>query len=298
MEIRQLKYFIAVAEERNISRAAARLHISQPPLTRQIQLLEEQLGAQLFKRTHWGVELTAAGQLFLDHARQIKAHMEQAGELTRRAGLGEIGRIDVGVFGSAMLGIVPQILNRFSASHPDVELVLHNAPKGPQIEALHRGRIMLAFDRYLPESPELCVETVCAEPLFVALNTRHPLADETAVSIEALRDEALIGEQDSSVFVATRELFAHHGFSPRTLQKAADMIAATVMVAGGFGTALVPDSVRSLQLPNVVYRPLIGAFPSPILLHCAWRRDETSPLLDALLGSVREFSREHAAAHQ
>ncbi len=295
MEIRQLKYFIAVAEERNISRAAARLHISQPPLTRQIQLLEERLGAQLFKRTPWGVEPTAAGEIFLAHARQITAHMEQAAELAWRAGQGLVGRIDVGVFGSAMLGIVPQILNRFSASHPDVELVLHSAPKAQQIEALHRGRILLALDRYLPETPGLTLETVCAEPIYVALNTRHPLAACEVVQVAQLRDEALIGERDSSVFLATRELFASAGFQPTTRQEAVDLIAATVMVAGGFGTALVPDSVRSLQLPNVVYRPLRGASTPQVLLHCAWRSEETNPLLDALLAEVRLFGVEHAA---
>ncbi|HSD39509.1 MAG TPA: LysR family transcriptional regulator [Rhodocyclaceae bacterium] len=295
MEIRPLKYFIAVAEEGNISRAAARLHISQPPLTRQIQLLEEQMGAALFKRTPWGVELTEAGTIFLEHARQIKAHIEQASELARRAGQGQIGRIDVGVFGSPMLDIVPQILNHFSASHPDVELVLHSTPKGPQMEALHRGRIMLAFDRYLPETPELCVETVCAEAIYVALNTRHPLASQDEVRVEQLREEPLIGEQDASVFTATRELFRQAGFEPHVQQKAADMIGAAVMVAGGFGTALVPESIRSLQLPNVVYRPLIGAVETRVLLHCAYRRNESSPLLTALLETVRTFQQQHAA---
>ncbi|KAF7599563.1 MAG: LysR family transcriptional regulator [Candidatus Dactylopiibacterium carminicum] len=287
MDVRQLKYFVAVAEERNISRAAERLHISQPPLTRQIQQLEEYTGAQLFRRTHWGVELTDAGELLLTHARQILAQVALADELTRRAGRGEAGRLDVGVYGSAMLGIVPQILNGFSASRPEVELVLHNAPKGAQIEALHRGRILVAFDRYLPESPGLRIEPVCAEPVLVALNARHPLAAQSEIAIASLRHEAFIGEQDNAVFTATRDLFRQAGFEPRVRQRATDMISATVMVAGGFGTALVPASVRALQLPNVVYRPLAGEVR--VLLHCAWRGDEQSPLLLALLHAVRAF---------
>ncbi|MDQ7988959.1 MAG: LysR substrate-binding domain-containing protein [Candidatus Dactylopiibacterium sp.] len=296
MEIRQLKYFIAVAEERNISRAAARLHLSQPPLTRQIQQLEAQLGATLFVRTHAGMELTTAGRLFLDHARQIKSHMEQAAELARRASDGHIGRLDIGVFGSAMLGIVPQILNSFTASHPEVELVLHSAPKGPQIEALAHGRILIAFDRYLPESDALRRETVSSEPVYVALNTRHPLSLKPAIEVADLRGEALIGEHNWSVFIATRELFAHHAFEPHIPQQAPDMITATVMVAGGFGIALVPASVRSLQLPNVVYRPLAGELPANVLLHCAWRRqDEDNPLLGALLATVRAFGRSFEA---
>lgn len=289
MEIRQLKYFIAVAEERNISRAAARLHISQPPLTRQIQMLEEKMGVVLFKRTHWGVELTHAGRMFLEQARQIESQLEWAGEQARRAGKGQIGCIDIGVHGSSMLNIVPQILNAFFATHPDVERVLHSAPKGVQIEALCRGQVMIAFDRYWPSSPELCVELVCEEPIFVALNERHPLAAHTQIDIEQLRNEPLIGEQDASVFTATRELFERHDFVPQVLQKAADMIAAAVMVAGGFGTALVPESVRSLHLPNLVYRPLAAELDASVQLHCIYRRDETSPLLLALLDVVRMF---------
>lgn len=289
MEIRQLKYFIAVAEERNISRAAVRLHISQPPLTRQIQALEEQLGVTLFRREHWGVELTPAGENFLPQARQIQTQLEIASELAQRAGLGQVGRIDIGVFGSAMLNIVPQILHAFAVSHPDVERILHHAPKNAQIDALLRGRTMVAFDRYLPAVPQLATELVCEEAIYVALNIRHPLAGEASIRIEQLRHEPLIGEQDSSMFFATRDLFAHHGFEPSTFQKANDMIAAAVMVAGGFGTALVPESVCSLQLPNLVYRPLIDDIDAKVQLHCAYRRDETSPLLHALLDTVRQF---------
>ncbi len=290
MDIRQLKYFIAVAEERNISRAAARLHISQPPLTRHIQSLEEELDVRLFTRTNWGVELTQAGEALLNHARNIKSHVDLATEQARRAGKGLVGRMDIGIFGSAMLNIIPRILNQFVESHPDVEIVLHSAPKGRQIEALHQGRILIAFDRYLPESPELMVELVCREPILVALNVRNPLAKKTCLHLSELRHEALIGEQDPSVAMATQSLFKLLGFEPVFSQKATDMISAAVMVAGGFGSSLVPESVQNLQLPNVVYRPLVTDNGSPqIDLHCAYRRDETSPLLFELLKTVREY---------
>lgn len=293
MEIRLLKYFIAVAEEGNLSRAATRLHLSQPPLTRQIQQLEARLGARLFDRNARGMTLTAAGTLFLEHARQIAAHMEQAGELARQAGEGRLGRLDVGVFGSAMLGILPQILNSFSAARPDVELVLHSAPKTEQLEALARGRVLIAFDRHFPDSDLLEIETVCTEPVFVALNTRHPLAPRERIPVVALKGEDLIGEQHWSVFAATRPLFAAAGIEPHVTQQAPDMITAAVMVAGGFGTALVPASVRSLQLPNVVYRPLEETASVP--LHCAWRRDTSNPLLDAMLATMRAFRRSREA---
>ncbi|MDR3413854.1 MAG: LysR family transcriptional regulator [Formivibrio sp.] len=293
MDIRQLKYFITVAEERNISRAATRLFISQPPLTRHIQALEEELNVQLFTRTSWGVELTQAGEALLHHARNIKTHVELATEQARRAGKGQSGRIDIGIFGSAMLNIIPRILNDFVETHPDVKVVLHSASRGRQIEALHQGRILIAFDRYLPESTELKVELVSREPILVALNQRNPLASKVAITIADLRHEPLIGEQDSSVFAAAQSLFRHHGYEPMVVQKAVDMISAAVMVAGGFGSALVPESVQNLQLPNVVYRPLVSEVDSMIDLHCAYRKDERSPLLAALLESVRAYCTRH-----
>ncbi|MDR3413664.1 MAG: LysR family transcriptional regulator [Formivibrio sp.] len=298
MDIRQLKYFIAVAEERNISHAAARLNISQPPLTRHIQSLEEELGVQLLTRTNWGVELTKAGESLLNHARNIKTHIELATEQVRRAGSGQEGRIDIGIFGSAMLNIIPLILNDFVETHPDVKVVLHSAPRGQQIEALHQGRILIAFDRYLPESTELQIELVGREPILVALNQRNHLSTQQTIDIEDLRNEPLIGEKDSSVFSAAQALFRHHGFEPLIVQKAVDMISAAVMVAGGFGSALVPESVQNLQLPNVVYRPLVSEVDSLINLHCAYRKDEQSPLLAALLEKVHAYRTRNQVASQ
>jgi DNA-binding transcriptional LysR family regulator len=287
MDIRQLKYFITVAEEQNIGRAAVRLHVSQPPLTRQIKALEEELGVLLFTRTHWGVKLTQAGESLLEHARNIRAHVDLAREYAQRAGNGQIGRIDVGMYGSAMLNIVPQILNSFVAGHPDVKVVLHTLRKGPQIEALHQGRILIAFERYIPESQGLQIELVGKEPLRVALNKRNPLADQPFIHVDQLRSELIIGEVDPSA--AIKNLFSKHNFEPLFVQKATDMISAVVMVAGGFGTAIVPDSLQTLQLPNVVYRPLITDADILIDLHCAYRTDERSPLLRALLETVREY---------
>lgn len=294
MDVRRLKYFIVTAEERSISRAAERLHITQPPLTRHIQSLEEELGVLLFTRTSWGVELTQAGVALLKHAHNISAHIELATEQIRRVASGQAGRIDIGVFGSAMLSIIPQLLRSFSSTHPDVKIVLHNTPKERQINALHQGRILAAFDRYLPEFPNIRAEVVCREPVWVALNQNNPLAELERVSLEDLRNEPLIDEQDPSVFIACRELFKHHGFEPIVVQKAADLISATIMVSGGFGTALLPESILNMRLPNVVYRPLVTEVECLIDLHCAYRKDEESPLLDQLLECVHAFTRNAA----
>lgn len=287
MDIRQLKYFIAVAEEQHIGRAADRLHISQPPLTRQIHALEAELGVLLFTRTKWGVKLTQVGEYLLDHARDIKAHVELVKEHAKHVSKGQVGRIDAGVYGSAMLNVIPQILDSFSASYPGVKVVLHTLNKGRQIDALHRGQIMIAFERYIPKSKGLKVEQVCAEPLCVALNERNPLSKLASIRMDQLRGEPIIGEVVPSV--AVKQLFDRHCFEPIVAQKSEDMISAAVMVAGGFGTAVVPASLQNLQLPNVVFRPLEEGAETLIELHCAYRSDENSPLLHALLETVRQY---------
>ncbi|MDR0578315.1 MAG: hypothetical protein LBI87_12505 [Candidatus Accumulibacter sp.] len=195
--------------------------------------------------------------------------------------------MDVGVFGSAMLNVVPEILNTFTARNPDVKVVLHTLNKARQIEALHRGQILIAFERYLPESKGLCIENVYDESLCVALNARNRLTESSCIELEQLRDEPIIGEVNPSITI--KALFEKYRFDPIVVQKSQDMISAVVMVAGGFGTAIVPASMKNLQLPNVVYRPLRSGAESPIELQCAYRGDEQSPLLRTLLETVREF---------
>ena len=294
MDVRRLKYFIVTAEERSISRAAERLHITQPPLTRHIQSLEEELGVLLFTRTSWGVELTQAGTALLKHAHNISAHIELATEQIRRVAAGQAGRIDIGVFGSAMLNIIPKLLNTFSATHPDVRVVLHNTPKERQINALQQGRILAAFDRYLPELPNIASVRVCREPIWVAVHSGNPLSRLPRISIDDLRNEPMIDEQDPSVSIACRELFKLHNFEPVVVQNAADLIAATIMVSGGFGTTLLPESILNLRLPDVIYRPLVSEVDCMIDLHFAYRKDEESPLLEELLECVRNYR--HLAA--
>ena len=289
MDISRLKYFIVTAEEQSINRAAERLHITQPPLTRHIQSLEKELGVVLFNRTSRGIELTEAGKTVLNHAYAIKTQVELATEQVRKVSRGQAGRIDIGVYGSAMLDIIPKILSDYSASHSDVKVVLHVAPKNCQIEALLRERILVAFDRYLPETPELNSELVDREKLWIALHRDDPLAQKSAVSLDDLRFARLIGEQDPCLYLACRALFEHYNFEPLVVQKAVDMISAVAMVAGEFGSAFVPESVLSLKLPNVVYRPVHTDFECFIELHCAYRKNERSPLLRSLLGCIRSY---------
>ncbi len=155
MEIRQLKYFVAVANELSIARAAVQLNISQPPLTRQIQQLEEDLGAQLFVRSVKGVELTEAGRTLLADAKSVLALVDLAAERAKRASQGLIGRLDIGTFGAGVYDIVPRILRRFRSLYPEVKIVLHAMNKDQQIEALRQRRISIGFNRLVPKHPDI-----------------------------------------------------------------------------------------------------------------------------------------------
>ena len=296
MNIRQLKLFVAVAEERNFGRAAVRLHMSQPPLSRQIKALEEDLGVLLFKRTPLGVELTQAGKTLMKDAYNINALVDQATERAQRAGRGQVGILDVGIFGAAIFDTIPSILSTFTQSHPEVKLVLHNAQTAAQIEAVRQGRVLLAFDRFVPSEPDLAVELVARESLVVALNQHNPLARKDRISICDLASEKLITGimTRSNLADQTMALFHDLGIEPNIVQQVSDVMTAAALVASGYGTALIPASIMNLQLPNLVFRPLETSGDAFLELHCFYLRNEESPLLGALLDVVREFRQTHA----
>lgn len=291
MELRQLKYFIAVAEELNFGRAAARLHLSQPPVTRQIQALEDELGAQLFVRTPKGVVLTPAGEALLRDAISIRTLVAQAVDRAQRAGRGQTGVLDVGVYGSSALNIVPKILAAFTKTHPDVKILLHNAHRSLQIEALRQGRILIAFDRYIPDDEDLAVERVARERLLVALHANHPLASRPVISVGDLRGEPMImpGGLNALTANVALSLCRAHGLEPNVAREVSDVITGVTLVACDQGLALVPESATSFQLPSLVYRPLKEGNENFMELHCLYLKREQSPLLRELLQTVRSY---------
>nr|WP_321240687.1 LysR family transcriptional regulator [uncultured Tolumonas sp.] len=296
MDIRQLKYFIAVAEEQNFGRAAERLHRSQPPLTRQIQMLEEELGVLLFRRTAKGVELTQAGATLQRDAMNILTLVQQATERAQLAAKGQIGILDVGVYGSSALNTIPTILSAFSDQHPEVEIRLHNAHRSVQIEALRQRRVLIAFDRYMPEEDDLAVELVAKEPLAVVCKQNHPLAAKQTISIEDLKNEpmGMPAALNTLTANAALNLCRAHGFEPKVATESTDVITALITLASGHGgVGLVPASVSNLQIPGLVFRPLKEASESFMELHCLYLKDEQSPLLQELLQVVHEYRGEN-----
>lgn len=290
MDLRHLRYFIAVAEELNIGRAAARLHISQPPLTRQIQQLEEELGARLFNRTPRGVELTEAGQLFLEEARNIRSVVEQATERTQRAGQGKLGRLDVAIFGSAILDAIPKVLLAFRSNYPEVKVVLHTMTKAEQIEALRQRRISVGFNRMLAPQDDIDVQPVMVERLLLAVPTSNPLAQRESIPFRELEGQPMVlfptgarpNFMDKVIGLCTDS-----GFDPHISQEVGDAVTGVALVAAGFGVCLVPESATTLKLPGVVYRPLTDTpAGSSVDLCCIYRRDDTSPIVAAFRQTV------------
>ena len=295
MDLRSLKYFIAVAEERNIIKAATRLHISQPPLTRQIKQLEEELRAILFIRTPRGVELTDAGETLLVEARNLIALAELAAERTYKAGQGLLGRIDVGLFGSAVFGVIPKILLAFRQTYPNVTMILHNLNKVQQIEALRQRRLTVGFNRLVEATADIQSEQIIAETLFVAINKANPLAKKKQIAWTELAHHPLVlfpSEGRPNFIDRVLELCRQDGFLPKVVQEVGDAVNGVALVASGFGLCIVPDSATNMRIPGVVYRPLLREPTPEVDLSCLYRSNDESPILREFLAIARTFRKD------
>lgn len=293
MDMRHLNYFIAVAEEENIGRAARRLNISQPPLTRQIHQLEDELGVMLFVRTPRGVEMTEAGVLLLEQARNIRTLVDQTIEQTQRAGQGRLGRLDIGIFGSAILDVVPKLLMAFHSQYPGVRVVLHTMSKAEQIEALRQRRISVGFNRLLTPLEDIEVRPVLTESLLVALQADHPMAAREKVSFSELAGHPMVlfptGGRPSFIDKVI-SLFGEVRVPLTISQEVGDVVTALALVSAGMGFCLVPESATVLQFRNVVYRPLADAPANGIVdLSCIYRKDDRSAVLASFLETVETY---------
>lgn len=292
IEFRHLRYFVAVVEQRSFRGAALRLHVSQPPLTRQVQQLEDALGVQLLLRKPRGVEPTDAGRVFFDDARNILTLIDQAGNRAQLAGQGRLGRLDVGVFGSAVFGAIPRIIRVFRDRFPKVEVVLHNLDRAGQIRALRERRLTVGFNRFFEEEPDLRWEVVQSERLHVALHQDHVLARRKNLTLAQIGNEPVVVYPRSprpSFIEQTLRLFHKDGISPQIVQEVDDVMTAVALVAGGFGITLVTDSACNLRLPGIVYLPLRLEDHATFDLCMIRRNDDDSPLLKEFLNVARSL---------
>jgi len=272
MHTQHLSFFIAAAEELNVHLAAVRLGVSDQAIARNLKNLEHELHVALFRRLPGGLRLTEAGEALLAHARTIENHMHLVVEQARNHAQGRPESLEVGAYGAVLLTHVPAVLATFRGIYPEVNVVLHNLPKDQMIKGLRQGRLHACFDRMVPTLPDLQRECVMRERIVVALNRKNPLAVKKEVNFLDLRDEPMIvGDLPNTYRMPAYVLARHYSFDIVVAQKANNFISAVCLVAGGFGTCLVPESLMALNHPAVVYRPLTADIEGAMDLYCLFR---------------------------
>lgn len=269
MDLRHLRYFVVVAEEGNITRAAERLHIAQPPLSRQIQQLEEELGVPLLVRGSRPLTLTEAGQFFYAHARQLLSQSRELEAMTRRIGTIE-RKLSIGFVGSTLYGMLPKVIRRFRSEQSTTELTLHEMTSMEQISALKEGKIDVGFGRIRHEDPNVRRIVLREERLVAALPSGHALTDRPVISLLDLVDDTLIVfPKAPRPSFADQILASFHdrGLEPKKIYEARELQVAIGLVAAGEGVAIVPASVQGLKREDVCYLPLQDHnMVSPIIL--------------------------------
>ena len=292
MELRHLRYFVAVAEECHFGRAAERLHMAQPPLSQQIKQLEDELGVQLLARSTRRVELTPAGARYLERARAILAAIDTAGEETRLIRDGRMGRVAIGFTGSATYELLPRLSRTLRTELPELELDLRGELLTPsQVAGLVDGTLDVGFLRPPVQAPEVEVHPLRSEPLVAVLPESHALAAGKHVVLADLAEEPFItypAGHRSVVHDAVLDACQAAGFTPRATE-VAETSTLVSFVAAGLGVALVPESVQHLRITGAAYRPLDGS-PPTVELAVATRRGESSPAVREVLALVRRLS--------
>ena len=326
MELRHLRYFVAVADERSFSRAAEKLGIAQPPLSQQIQSLEEELGkdvkpfdrtkrpllqsleaksgkerkdVKLFDRTKRPLELTSAGQAFLEECRSILANLDQnldqAIHRTQRIHRGELGCLTIGFTSSVANGVLPNILRTFRQHYPEIKLILWEENSAFQIERLrdHQTDVVFVYQNHdLTTANDLTMMPLSQEMLVVVLPQNHPLAVQSKISLTDLANEEFIMPRTlvvSDLPKQITDLCEQAGFTPKVVQEATFMVTILGLVAGEVGISILPSSVQNLQRQGVVYRPIQEKTPVNELI-AVCRRADSSKILEQFLTIAKTVS--------
>ena len=292
MELRHLRYFVAVAEDEHYGRAAKRLHVAQPSLSRQIQDLEQEIGFQLFDRLPRGIRLSNAGRAFLDDARSILRQVVAATDRAGRVARGLAGTLRVGFPESASWhGIVPDSFRRFRNEQPDAELQLNPMSSLEQVQALRVGALDAGFVFNFPKSdPELDQRVVATEHLVLAAPRRHALTKKSRLRLRDLIDADFIWfprRQSPAYYDRLVQACVRGGLSPRIVQEAIDQATILSLVVCGLGVAFVSEATRWRCPQDVVLRPVVD-LSMAIDFALVWRKDNTSPLLAAFVAGVQE----------
>ncbi|OBF91787.1 hypothetical protein A5791_14825 [Mycobacterium sp. 852002-51163_SCH5372311] len=291
-ELRLLRYFVTVAEERHFGRAAERLHIAQPPLSQQIQKLERQLGVDLIDRSRRPIELTDAGSALFDEARLALTHGQRAFAAARRAAAGHLGHLHIGALQAAVDGVLPYVMRSHRRTYPDVKLELSELSTAEQVSQLLEHRLDVGFLRGPVEEPSLTVQTLVDDPLAAVVWEGHTLAEHHRIAPSLLADQPVVmwtRTAAATTYADVIELFRMHNIEPPIVDEVARIQTILALVASEAGIALLPTSFINLGRQGVRFIPLHGPLPNrPLAL--AWRTSNESPTLRCFLDIAAEAS--------
>ncbi len=292
MELRQIRYFRQVATELSFTRAARMLHMAQPPLSRQIKLLEEELGVDLFERIGRGIRLTDAGRYFLDQTENLTRKLEEVVKATQRIGHKDKRWFGLGFVPSTLYGFMPQFIARLRALDTQVDIGLIEMTTLQQFDALKTGRIDVGIGRILLHDDEVERLVLRDERIVVALPVHHSLAKHKKLTLEDVVPQPLIlypARPRPSYADHVCDLFRVKGYTPDVIQEVNELQTAIGLVAAGVGVALVPESVRGLHRADVAYVDLDEpGFTSPVML--SWRKNDDSVFLKQVVDLARTMA--------
>ncbi len=289
VELRQLRVFLTVASELHFSRAATRLHVSQPALSQQIRTLERAVGAPLFDRSARATELTPAGRALMEAAPRVLHEAERAQDRVTQAAVGALGSLVVGSVGTALASIAPRILRAVRTEFPDLHLEVSQHDTGAQMVAIADRRLDAGLVREATATAAVAVEQLVSEPLLAVLPSDHPLAGSATVDPGDLADVPVVlwpRPSGAAFFDIITAYCREHGFSPRIVAEGADIETQLSLVAAGIGVSLQPSYYANLRPPGVAFRPLAGRAPS-VALQVAWRRRDHSPAVAHFVEAAR-----------
>ncbi|WP_197540943.1 LysR family transcriptional regulator [Pseudomonas sp. StFLB209] len=299
MELHQLRCFVMVAEELHFGRAAQRLFMTQPPLSRQIQLLERSLGVQLLDRSNRQVRLTVAGRQFLRDAQHLLAYTEQASDSARRLASGEAGQLVIGFTAVSGYNMVPELLRAAGQSLPDIGFELHEMVSSDQTEALAANMIDIGFVRHAEPRPGWSYQLASREPLVVVMPDGHPLAERQTLAVTDLAHQPFVmysPKEGRYFYDCIVGLFASAGVLPRYLYYLKQTHSILGLVRAGLGIGIVPASARELYIGHLQFRPLADAQLSADM-YMVYRDDNDNPALPRFINMARgHFSEQQTAA--
>ena len=290
MEIRLLRYFLAVAKELHFGRAAQKLNISQPPLSQQIMRLEDELGVRLFIRNKRNVRLTEAGKVLENQARDILRTIEHTVRLVRETRDGTRGSLFLGYVDPAMDGPLPEIIRRFKTEYPKVDLRLQHMTTREQLSSIREGTLQVGFLRYFDQERKgLCIRQFHREKYILAVPRDHSLFREKTATLRALAGEPMVffpREIQPGLYDAWHRAFSRAGFRPNIVQEAVSKHTSVALVAAGIGLAIVPESTALFERDGVGFVGLAGQTPE-LTMHLCYREGSSHPVLENFLTLVQ-----------